>query len=366
MWWGRLFRREGENMTEPIVDYSQRAGARERPSIWVEPDESLNLFAHTRAEGTLYAATGQTFYADISQFQVVVDGTYPYPVLGFRADNGSRTDSNAAANWRYCEAHPTHIRVAIPYVVFKPGQSAAIMARLKNLFGNDCPPNIVPEIDMESGSGFAGPGNHSSEANALAAQLAAWTGNQKRVQGYANSPDWSGSWPTTPSWMKKRLAYYSSNPTPPGYYARQYFGALPYPSPAGYPRTCAPFGSYVDMNVTPRTITQIEADYGIGDADMPLDATDHSWLMANLATQDQVHSLAGQNQAQADETDRLIRILINGDDSRQSVYSAIEQAIPLIATAVVNALPPRNGGSGPSADEIATATRNLFTSNPLK
>src|SRR5882757_6806201 len=150
-------------MSDRLVGYNLRACAREGPSICGEPDESLNLFAHTRAEDTLYAATGQTFYADISQFQVVVDGTYPYPVLGFRADNGSRTDSNAAANWRYCEAHPTHIRVAIPYVVFKPGQSAAIMARLKNLFGNDCPPNIVPEIDMESGSGFAGPGNHSSE-----------------------------------------------------------------------------------------------------------------------------------------------------------------------------------------------------------
>jgi hypothetical protein len=70
--------------------------------------------------------------------------------------------------------------------------------------------------------------------------------------------------------MKKRLAYYSSNPTPTGYYSRQYYGALPYPSPAGYPRSCAPFGSYVDMNATPRTISQIEADYGIGDTDVAL------------------------------------------------------------------------------------------------
>src|SRR5882762_10147104 len=242
MRWGRLFRRrEGESMTEPVIDYGQRAGA-------------------------LDAATGQTFYVDISSYQVVVDSSYPYPVLGFRADTGSSTDSHAAANWAYCEAHPDRIQVAIPYVVFKPGQSDAIMKRLKNLFGSQCPPNIVPEIDMESGSGFAGPGNHSSEANGLAGQMAAWTGDQSRVQGYANSPDCSGCWPTPPSWMKKRLAYYSSNPTPAGYYSRQYYGALPYSSPAGYPRSCPPFGAYVDMNVTPRTINQIVADYGIGDS----------------------------------------------------------------------------------------------------
>lgn len=257
-------------MTEPVIDYSQRAGARERPAIGVEPDESLNLFAHTRDEGTLYAAIGQTFWADISTFQPIVDGSYPYPVLGFRADSGNSTDSHATANWRYCDTHPTHIRVVVPYIIFKPGQSGAIFNRLRNLFGSQCPPQVVPEIDMESGADFAGPGNHSSEANSFAATLAAWAGDQKQTGGYANAPDWSGNWPTPPGWMKKRLANYSSNPTPPGYYSRQYYGALPYPSPAGYPRTCAPFGSYVDMNVTPRTITQIEADYGIGDADVAL------------------------------------------------------------------------------------------------
>jgi hypothetical protein len=279
--WGRWFKREGGDMTEPIVDYSLRAANRPRPSIWVEPDESLNLFAHTRDEGTLYAATGQTYFADVSVYQPVVDDTYPYPVFGFRADSGNSTDGHAAANWRYSDSHPDHIRVAIPYVIFKPGQSGAIFTRLKNLFGAQCPPQIVPEIDMESGSDFAGPGNHSSEANGFIATLAAWSGDQKQTQGYANSPDWSGNWPTPPAWMKKRLAYYSSNPTPPGYYSRQYYGALPYSSPAGYPRTCAPFGSYVDMNVTPRTITQIEADYGITaapEADMTPD--EHAMLVA--------------------------------------------------------------------------------------
>jgi len=257
-------------MTEPIVDYSQRAGARERPSIWVEPDESLNLFAHTRDEGMLYAATGQTFFADVSVYQPLVNGSYPYPVLGFRADSGNSTDGHAAGNWAYCDSHPDHIRVVIPYVIFKPGQSGAIFKRLRNVFGAQCPPQVVPEIDMESGAGFAGPGNHSSEANSFIATLAAWAGEQKQTQGYANQPDWSGNWPTPPAWMKKRLAAYNTSPIPAGFYSKQYYGALPYPSPAGWPRTCAPFGSYVDMNMTPRTITQIEADYGITGTETPV------------------------------------------------------------------------------------------------
>jgi hypothetical protein len=252
-------------MGEPVADYSQRAAFRPRPPGWREPDP-LTLFAHTPDEGMLYSAAGQTFWADISVFQPVVDGTYPYPMLGFRADSGTSTDGHATANWAYADIHPDRIRVALPYVVFQPGQSGAIFTRLRNLFGSDCPPRVVPEIDMESGSGFAGPGDHSVEANDFLDTLAGWSGGRAKTEGYGNGPDWAGSWPGAPSWVKKRLAWYSVDPTPAGYYARQYYGALPYASPAGYPRACAPFGSYVDMNVTPRTITQIEADYGIGDA----------------------------------------------------------------------------------------------------
>lgn len=350
-------------MTEPVIDYTQRAANRPMPLEWAEP---VVPFQHTFQLAADLAATGETFWVDISSWQQVVNSQYPYPVLGFRADTGTSTDGNAAENWQHCDEHPDRIRVAIPYVVFKPGQRAAIMRRLKNLFGSQCPGQIVPEIDMESGSDFAGPGNHSAEANALAADLAAWAGDQDRVQGYANSPDWAACWPTRPSWMKRRLAYYSSNPTPPGFYARQYWGALPYPVPSGYPKSCPPFGSFVDLNVTPRTINQIVADYGIGDPTVQLDAEDHAWFIANMATQKQVHELALQNQSQADETDRLVRIVINGNESFPSVYAAITAVIPEIATAVVQALPPGSGGSAPSADQIARATRNLFTSEPLK
>jgi hypothetical protein len=367
-------------MTEPVIDYGQRAGARERPAIWVEPDHRLQIL-HTRDEGLLYAAIGQTLWVDISSYQIVVNSSYPYPVLGFRADTGGSTDSHAAANWAYCESHPDDIQVAIPYVVFKPGQRAAIMGRLKNLFGAHCPANLVPEIDMESGQDFAGPGDHSGEANALAADLAAWTGDQDRVQGYANSPDWSGSWPTRPSWMKRRLAWYSSSayPPPAGFYAVQFYGALPYPSPPGLPRSCAPFGSYVDMNATPRTITQILADYGIGDAMAITDEDAAKVANAVFAkfgnvTNDRLGDVLHQN------TDGLLTLVkniefgvVNYDDQDHASWSArgevtdrlrsIDTArangtlidVNAIATAVVAALPADGGGTAPTLAQITEA-----------
>jgi|SRR5882757_774050 len=365
MRWGRLFRREGENMTEPIVDYTQRAGARERPSIWVEPDESLNLFAHTRDEGMLYAATGQTFFADISIFQPLVNDSYPYPVLGFRADSGNSTDSNATGNWRYSDSHPDHIRVVIAYVVFKPGQSDAIFKRLKNLFGSHCPPQVVPEIDMESGPGFAGPGNHSSEANSFIATLAAWAGEQKQTQGYANQPDWAGSWPSHPSWMKRRLANYGSNPLKPGYYGVQYYGALPYPSPAGWPRTCAPFGSYVDMNMIPRTITQIEADYGIGEDvstvdDFSQDALNQLTTLVDARINVHFGASAVNNPNAALNTGVSARMRLDRNAALGTLPTADE-----VAAAVVAALPPSSGGNGASLADITAAVKTLLNSTNL-
>lgn len=303
-------------MTEPAeVDYGQRAGVQPRPADWVDfPD----LAAHTRTVHAEFAATAPiTFWADVSEYQPPIDGTYPYPKFGFRADTGSRLDVNARANWSYCVAHPDHIRVAVAYVVFKPGQSAAIMSRLRGAFGSICPPNMVPEIDMESGSGFAGPGNHSAEANDLMGQLAAWTGQQPQTQGYANGNDWAGNWPTPPAWMKRRLAAYSTSPTPAGYYARQYYGALPYGSPAGWPRSCPPFGSYVDMNATERTIDQILTDYGIG-GPVALDDSDKAWF-TNLM-QMQYQALTGTENS-----------VFSGGTNIQDAVNAIKNQLSYLA-----------------------------------
>lgn len=250
------------------IDYALRAGNRAMPPDWRSPlpevshsRDQWEAFLAGHAELSLGAAVRQ-FYADISEFQRPVNSHYPYPMLAFRADSGWRLDNNARLNKAYVDAHPDHILVAPIYNVFIPGQTGAILKRLKGLFGSECPPPYCPMTDMEQGAGFAGPGNHSSEVNDFVAELAAWS-SQARQIGYANAPDWSANWPSRPSWMKRSIALYSSGPTPAGYYARQYYGALPYAVPAGYPTACAPFGSYVDMNVVPRSTGTIRDDFGL-------------------------------------------------------------------------------------------------------
>jgi hypothetical protein len=146
--------------------------------------------------------------------------------------------------------------------VFKPGQVNATMKRLVDFFGQSAPHKLVVMIDMESGSGFAGPGDHSVGANALANALAVWLGDKRRVLGYANGNDWSLCWSFAPAWMKRVQASYGTQD--PGAYAWQYYGGdARWPSPAGYPRSCPPFGANVDMNVIHKPIAQIAADFGL-------------------------------------------------------------------------------------------------------
>lgn len=209
-----------------------------------------------------------TFFCDISYFQVPVDNNYPHPILSFRLDWGSGIDNNARANWAYCEGS-TRIKVAIAYVVFKPGQAHAIFDRVKAFFGGKAPAKLTVMVDMESGSQFAGPGNHSTEANELVELFAIWLGSRKRVLGYANHYDWQSNWPAAPAWLKRFTAAYGT--TDPGTFGWQYYGGVATnPSPPGYPRQCAPFGSNVDLNVIHQPIGDILAALGLASEEDPL------------------------------------------------------------------------------------------------
>lgn len=201
-----------------------------------------------------------TFLADISSWQQPVNRSYPYPVLSFRVDHGGGIDDHAAANWSFVRDTP-RILIGIAYVVFIPGQGAAILNRVKTFFGAHGPAKLVVMIDMESGSGFAGPGNHSTEANVLAAGLAAWLGSTARVTGYANGGDWDNCWPTRPSWLKRTVASYGSQD--PGAFQWQFYGGMPYPTPASYPRSCPPFGSNVDLNVIHHSPAELVSLFGL-------------------------------------------------------------------------------------------------------
>jgi hypothetical protein len=202
-----------------------------------------------------------TFYADVSEFQNVVDGSYPYPVFAFRLDNGGRIDYHAVENWDHAKADP-RIQVVIAYVVFQPGHRAQILDRVKRFFGPHAPAKLVLMIDMESGAQFAGPGNHSSEANSLALDFAAYLGTPKRVLGYANQYDFRSCWPSRPGWLKLVTASYGASN--PGTFGWQFYGGVPNPHPAGYPTSCHPFGSQVDLNAIQLPIDSIITELGLG------------------------------------------------------------------------------------------------------
>lgn len=252
-------------MTAGLDAYSNRASNYAKPADWVdEPD----LDQHDEKLGLWLSNNAANYYCDSSEFQTYYNSTYPYPMAAFRFHNGNRTDYKAVGNWGY---HKTAIakgrtRVVLAYSVFRRGGLNSAMASIREVFGTRCPTNrLVIMLDMESGSDFAGPGNHSAEANQWAATFADYVGTDLRVMPYANAPDYAACWPQMSSWLlrHKCTAKYSSSP-PAGSFAWQYYGALPYSSPTGAPRSANPFGGYVDLNVIYQTIDEIEVSFGIG------------------------------------------------------------------------------------------------------
>lgn len=245
-------------MTEPSNVEAYRLRAANRP----EPDGFVtdSIFTPEHHERLILAtSTFQTFSADTSEFQPYIDIQYPYDAYMFRLHTGGRLDNKARGNWTFAEGN---VKLNFGYVVFQPGQNNVIMRDLKNNFGAN-PHNLVPMTDMESGQQFAGPGNHSPEANDLAAMLAEWSGSWNKDYAYANVPDYAACWAQIDSRLKKHVAKYSSV-LPNFGYGTQYFGGLSqYASPAGFPRSCPPFGGWVDMNHFPRSVDQMMLDLGI-------------------------------------------------------------------------------------------------------
>lgn len=240
--------------------YRNRAANVPKPATYQDfIDEQFDQITH----GLL--ATDHTFFADISEHQDLLTTAYPYAAVSLRAHNGTRVDYNVVENWAVAKQI---CQIVFVYVVFKPGQNNVIMTGLKQVFGNTCPQIVVPMIDMESGEEFATPGNHSAEANQLAALLAAWTGSYDKIYAYANSFDYATNWPGIDSRIKKHTAGYGgSDPSPFGW---QYYGGLvEYSSPAGYPRTCAPFGSYVDMNVINLSLAAVLSAFKVSNTPKP-------------------------------------------------------------------------------------------------
>ena len=188
-----------------------------------------------------------TIFADVSEFQVPVDNSYPYPVLSIRSNDGTYRDHVFAQNYQWCVKACDSGRLAcfIVYFYWRVG-SGDVDTHIAMVTAQGGPhPKMVTMIDLESGGNPGG--DQSWELNTEYNRLASWLGSEQRVIGYANLSDERTMWQAKPSHLDWILAGYGANPYDPSLVklAHQYTdGAIP---TGGLPLGAPPFGN-CDMN----------------------------------------------------------------------------------------------------------------------
>lgn len=192
-----------------------------------------------------------TFWADVSQYQRVVDDSYPHPVFAFRTNSGDKLDTNAAANLTWALNSKTQIIIA--YYFFRPGQANCDLWREVVTRGGKIDPRIVCMVDVE-GAGGSVRGDNSAEINDEVRRVQGWLGG-KRVIGYYNPRADPGLWITRPP-IPLVIPHYNGTPGQsydyPNRFAHQYGDNIP----------CAPFGP-CDGNYSALSVDQLKQLFGI-------------------------------------------------------------------------------------------------------
>ncbi len=187
-----------------------------------------------------------TLYADVSEFQVPVNDSYPYPVLCFRSNDGTYRDGAFAANyqWAVNAVNSGKLTFFLVYAYWRSNsvQTAQTLIDMVTAAGGPHPKMAVM-IDLESGGNPGG--DQSAGVNLMYNMLGSWLGNNTRVIGYANSSDFYSMWRTRPAGLRVVGAGYGANPNLPGQAAHQYTDGNGYGG--GLPEGAAPFGN-CDMN----------------------------------------------------------------------------------------------------------------------
>ena len=187
-----------------------------------------------------------TLFADVSEFQPVVDDRYPYEVLSIRVSDGTYRDHNFAANYAWMRAalDDGRLTFGIVYTYCRPNwQANADTVRAMIDANGGLHPRVALMLDAEQGGNPRG--NASDWLNALHHDLATYTGSAARIIGYGNVGDLNSMWPDKPRGIRLIIASYGSNPDYPGKVAHQYTDGSGYSS--GLPQGAPPFGR-CDMN----------------------------------------------------------------------------------------------------------------------
>jgi peptidoglycan hydrolase-like protein with peptidoglycan-binding domain len=202
-----------------------------------------------------------TQWADISEFQVPVNDTYPYGFLCIRSNDGNHIDGKIQGNLSWCKSRVASGKLwgYMVYYFYRPGIDGAkiLMAQVGKPDSR-----MTVMIDVENAGGQVS-GNQSAAINAQYNELASWLGDARRVVGYGNTSDLDNLWPTKPNGIRLVIAAYGSNPGYPGKYAHQYTDK----------GSCAPFGT-CDMNAADgMSQRDLENMYGFSDSGAPVKPT---------------------------------------------------------------------------------------------
>jgi hypothetical protein len=194
-----------------------------------------------------------TYWADVSEYQVPVDDRYPYQVLAIRSNDGTYRDNKFAGNLAWCKQAVDSGRMAffIVYLVYRQNWQQDLDTLISDV--GTPHPKVVVMIDVESWGGQV-TGDQSGPITALRNGIGSWLGSNARVGVYANRGDLTSLYPNLPGDVRVFVAGYGSPIVGyPQEIAQQYTDAGP----------CAPFGN-CDMNVAyGMTPDQVASAFGL-------------------------------------------------------------------------------------------------------
>lgn len=197
-----------------------------------------------------------TLYADVSEWQVGVNDTYPHPVLCIRACDGTNRDRQWVTNHSWCLRNVDAGRLTffIVYFVWRPNWRATVDTFKSQVRAPH--PRMAVMLDVESWGGQIS-GDQSEGINATYDAVGAYVGSTVKVIGYGNIGDLNRLWPTKPAGIRLVVAAYGSNPPYPGKVAHQCTDGQGYGG--GLPEGAPPFGR-CDMNSADGLTAQQFAD----------------------------------------------------------------------------------------------------------